>query len=73
MRESFVFHSEYIEDLPEEYKTDYLIYTYNYGIHEKIPQLEGLEQALWIKIQKRIDADRTQYEISTLKKKINAY
>lgn len=72
MRESFVFHSEYIEDLPEEYKTDYLIYTYNYGIHEKIPQLEGLEQALWIKIQKRIDADRTQYEISTLKKKINA-
>ena len=32
MRESFVFHAEYIEDLPEEYKTRFIEYTVNYGL-----------------------------------------
>ena len=33
MRESFVLHAEYIEDLPQEYKMKFLGFIYNYGIH----------------------------------------
>jgi len=61
MRESFVLHSEYIEDLPEEYKIVFLEYIYNYGIHEQAPALEGLERSLWLKIQRRIDIDHEAY------------
>lgn len=61
MRESFVIHAEYIEDLPEEYKTSFLQYVYNYGILEQAPILEGLEKSLWVKIQRRIDGDAESY------------
>ena len=71
MRESFVFHSEYIEDLPEEYKEQFLKYTYEYGIHETVPQLKGLELSIWKKIQRRIDGDRESYEIR--KQKLKEY
>lgn len=71
MRESFVLHSEYIEDLPEDYRQKFLMYVYNYGIHEEIPVLKGLEQSLWIKIQRRIDLDHEQYE--TRKQKLKEY
>jgi len=71
MRESFVIHSEYIEDLPEEYKERFLQMVYNYGIHEEVPILDGLEQSLWIKIQRRIDLDRDTYE--TRKAKLKEY
>lgn len=72
MNESFVFHADFIADLPSEYKARFIIYTFNYGIYGIIPQLDGLEQSIWIKIQKRIDTDKINYEIATLKKKINA-
>lgn len=63
MRESFVVHAEYIEDLPEEYKITYLQYIYQYGIFDEEPQnLEGFEQSIWIKIKRRIDQDRQAYE-----------
>ena len=61
MRESFVIHAEYIEDLPVEYKSRFLQYVYEYGIHEIIPQLTGLEKTIWKKIQRRIDIDRGSY------------
>lgn len=61
MRESFVFHAEYIEDLPEEYKERFLRYVYEYGIHEKLPELTGLELTIWKKTQRRIDIDRGSY------------
>lgn len=63
MRESFVIHAEYIEDLPEDFKDTYLHYIYNYGIYDSEPAgLEGFEKSIWIKIKRRIDQDRNAYE-----------
>ena len=64
MRESFVFHSEYIADLPEEYKANFAMYTINYALSgEKPPIREGsLEWALWAKIARRIDQESEKYE-----------
>lgn len=62
IRESFVFHAEYIEDLPEENKAQFFLYIYNYGINGVIPQLDGLTQTVWTKIQRRIDADIEAWE-----------
>lgn len=62
MRESFVLHSEYIEDLPEDFKKEYLWYCYNYGINEVEPNLKGFELTVWTKIKRRIDTDVNSYE-----------
>lgn len=63
MRESFVIHAEYIEDLPDECKITYLQYIYNYGIFDEEPKnLKGFENSIWIKIKRRIDQDRMAYE-----------
>ncbi|CEM60503.1 hypothetical protein [Treponema phagedenis] len=64
MRESFVFHSEYIADLPEEYKANFAMYTISYALSgEKPPIREGsLEWALWVKIARRIDQESEKYE-----------
>ena len=61
-RETFVMHAEYIEDLPEEAKSQFLMHVYNYGIHGIVPELTGFEKTAWIKIQRRIDADIGTYE-----------
>lgn len=61
-RETFVMHAEYIEDLPEEAKAQFLMYVYNYGIKGIVPELTGFEKTAWIKIQRRIDADIETYE-----------
>lgn len=61
-RESFVFHADYISDLPDEYKGVFLMYCYEYGIHGKVPNLQGLEKTVWTKIQRRIDTDFAYYE-----------
>lgn len=65
-RESFVVHRDFIEDLPEEYKATFLMYAYNYGINGDVPNLTGLEKALWVKIQRRIDYDSSQWEETKL-------
>ena len=62
MRESFVLHAEYIEDLPEELKGAFLRYIYEYGINEIEPELSGLELTVWLKIKRRIDDDVSAYE-----------
>lgn len=64
MRESFIIHAEYIEDLPDDKtKAIYLGYVYNYGIYDIEPEgLEGFEKSIWIKIKRRIDQDRESYE-----------
>lgn len=69
MRESFVLHAEYIEDLPEELKGAFLRYIYEYGINEIEPELSGLELTVWLKIKRRIDDDVSAYErkVSNLK------
>ena len=73
MRESFVLHSEYIEDLPEELKGAFLRYIYEYGINEIKPELSGLELTVWLKIKRRIDDDVQAYErkVSNLKQNKN--
>ena len=64
MRESFVFHSEYIADLPDEFKATFAMYTINYALNNELPAIaeNTLEWALWIKIAKRIDQEREKYE-----------
>jgi len=73
MRESFVIHAEYIEDLPEELKGTFLRYIYEYGINEIEPELSGLELTVWLKIKRRIDDDVEAYErkIANLKQNRN--
>lgn len=73
MRESFVLHAEYIEDLPEELKGAFLRYIYEYGINEIEPELSGLELTVWLKIKRRIDDDVEAYErkIANLKQNRN--
>lgn len=61
MRESFVFHAEFIDDLPEEYRLQFMTYAVNYGIYGIEPEVNGLESALWKKIKRRIDADTEAY------------
>ena len=73
MRESFVLHAEYIEDLPEGLKDAFLRYIYEYGINEIEPELSGLELTVWLKIKRRIDDDVSAYErkVSNLKQNKN--
>ena len=54
-RESFIFHAEYIEDLPEENKAEFLMYVYNYAIKGIEPELSSFAKTAWIKIKRRID------------------
>lgn len=70
MRESFVFHSEYIADLPDEYKATFAMYTINYALNNEPPAIEEntLEWALWIKIARRIDKEREKYESIKVKR-----
>lgn len=70
-RESFIFHAEYIEDLPEENKAEFLMYVYNYAIKGIEPELSSFAKTAWIKIKRRIDQERELYEkkCSNLKQK----
>ena len=71
MRESFVFHAEYIEDLPEEYKTRFIEYTVNYGLTGQSPEIEDgtLESTVWKKIARRIDTEAEKYHITSERRK----
>lgn len=70
MRDSFVLHAEYIEDLPEENKKEFLWYCYDYGINGIEPKLESFKKTVWIKIKRRIDADISTYETQKNNNKI---
>lgn len=71
MRESFVFHAEYIEDLPDEYKPEFIQATINYGLYGENPPFKDrtLEMALWAKIARRIDAETEKYKVISEKRK----
>lgn len=62
VRESFVFHAEYVDDLPEEFRAEFAMMAVNYGIYGISPELSGLELALWVKIRRRIDHDCQEWE-----------
>src|SRR5574344_403085 len=71
MRESFVFHEDYICDLPADYKADFIRYTVDYGLYGQKPQIaeDTLEIALWAKIARRIDAEADKYEAISAKRR----
>lgn len=64
MRESFVFHAEYIADLPDDYKAKFAMYAINYALNDEVPPIENgtLEHSLWAKIERRINQERDKYE-----------
>lgn len=71
MRESFVFHEDYIEDLPDQYKTEFIQATINYGLYGENPPFKDgtLEMALWAKIKRRIDKEAEKYEAISNKRR----
>lgn len=71
MRESFVFHEDYICDLPADYKADFIRYTVEYGLYGQRPKIADgtLEMALWAKIARRIDAETERYQAISAKRR----
>ena len=71
MRESFVFHKDYIEDLPDQYKAEFMQATINYGLYGENPPFKDgtLEMALWAKIARRIDAEAEKYKAISERRK----
>lgn len=63
-RESFVFHREFIEDLPEAYQQKFIAYTIQYGIYGIEPDIDesSLEYTVWLKTKRRIDEDYARYQ-----------
>ena len=61
-RESFIFHAEYIEDLPEENKAEFLMYIYEYAIKGIEPELSSFAKSVWLKIKRRIDGEAEAWE-----------
>ena len=71
IHESFVYHAEYIHEIPDELKPIWAYYAVAYGIYADEPKLSGIEIALWAKIKKRIDYDKQNYE-NTIKQRSEA-
>src|SRR5574344_1158179 len=71
MRETFVFHADYICDLPADYKADFIRYTVEYGLYGQKPKIADgtLEMALWAKIARRIDAETERYQAISAKRR----
>ena len=69
---SFVMHEEYLVDVPEECKRDFAYYIMEYGFYGRVPKVEGFELTFWKSVQRRIDTDKLNYKINTLKNRIGA-
>ena len=69
---SFVMHEEYLVDVPEECKRDFAYYIMEYGFYGRIPKVQGFELTFWKSVQRRIDTDKLNYKINTLKNRIGA-
>lgn len=64
MKESFVFHKEFFEDIPETEIARFTIQIIEYGLYGKEPQIEKgtFEYKCWMNIKNRIDEDSSKYE-----------
>lgn len=60
MADTFIMHPEWILDLPQEYQNVFLRYIFDYGTQGIVPNLTGLENTVWIKIQRQIDDDKAR-------------
>lgn len=62
-KESFVFHFDYIEDVPEELQPQYAMYAINYARYGKEPELtDWRDIKMWNKTKQRIDEESEKYE-----------
>ena len=62
-RESFIFHMEYIEGVPEELEAQYAMYAINYARYGKEPELtDWRDVRMWNKTKQRIDEEAEKYE-----------
>ena len=62
-RESFIFHQDYIQDIPEEFQPQYAMYTINYALKGIEPEFtDWRDIKCWNKIKERIDSERIAYE-----------
>ena len=63
IRESFIFHMEYIECVPEELEAQYAMYAINYARYGKEPELtDWRDIRMWNKTKQRIDEEAEKYE-----------
>lgn len=62
MRESFVFHFEYIEDIPEDLQPVYVMYIINYARYGTEPVFtDWRDVRMWNRTKERIDAESEKY------------
>ncbi len=62
MKDSFVFHFDWVDDLPDEYKEPFTLHAVKYAMHGIEPNVTGLERTVWLKIKRQIDDDTARYE-----------
>lgn len=63
MRTSFVFHFEYLEDIPEDLQPQYAMYVINYARYGEEPAFEDWrDQRMWNRTKERIDQEDEKYE-----------
>lgn len=63
VRESFIFHAEYIADIPDELQPQYAMYAINYALKGIEPELtDWRDIKMWNNIKNRIDGEAEQYE-----------
>jgi len=63
MRESFVFHEEFIKDIPNELKGEWAMYAINYGLYDIEPEFTDWRDIRdWNKTKSYIDDDKAKYE-----------
>lgn len=62
MKDSFVFHFDWVEDLPEEFREPFTLRAVAYAMYGTEPDVSGLERTVWLKIKRQIDDDTARYE-----------
>lgn len=63
MRDSFVFHFEYLEDIPEDLQAQYAMYVINYARYGEEPALDDWrDKRMWNKTKNRMDEETEKYE-----------
>lgn len=63
LRESFVFHFDYIEDIPEELQAQYAMYAINYARYGIEPELtDWRDVKMWNKTKERMNGEFEKYE-----------
>lgn len=63
LRESFVFHFDYIEDVPQELQAQYAMYAINYARYGTEPELtDWRDVKMWNKTKERMNGEFDKYE-----------